>query len=77
MSIALKFGMPDAPFIIRIWFVFLGALVAAAVISRMIARPSEERTVDLKDIAFATTTLFNTLAASTVAILIGLYVWLW
>jgi SSS family solute:Na+ symporter len=37
----------------------------------------EERTVRRSDIAFATSTLFNTLAAITVAMLVGLYVWLW
>ncbi|MEP0392498.1 MAG: sodium transporter, partial [Erythrobacter sp.] len=63
--------------IIRIWYVFLGALVAAAVVSRMTAAPAEERTVKLSDIAFATSTLFNTLAAITMAMLVGLYVWLW
>ena len=77
VNIALKFGLPDVPFIIRIWFVFVGALVAAAVVSRMTSTPDEERTVKLSDIAFATSTLFNTLAALTVAILVGLYVWLW
>ena len=77
VNIALKFGLPDVPFIIRIWFVFLGALVAAAVVSRMTAAPDEESTVKLSDIGFVTSTLFNTLAAMTVAVLIGLYIWLW
>ena len=77
VNIALKFGMPDVPFIIRIWFVFLGALVAAAVVSRATRAPDEERTVNLSGIAFATSTLFNTLAAITAAMLVGLYAWLW
>lgn len=41
------------------------------------AEPDESRTVRLADIAFATTSLFNTLAMLVVAILAGLYVWLW
>ncbi|MEL6530588.1 MAG: sodium/solute symporter [Pseudomonadota bacterium] len=77
VNVFLKFAAPDLPFIIRIWIVFLLALVAAAVVSRMSAAPDEERTVKLGDISFATTSLFNTLAAITVAILIGLYVVLW
>ena len=77
VNVMLKFGLPDVPFIIRIWFVFLGALVAAAVVSRMTGAPEEERNVKLGDIAFATSPLFNTLALVTVAILVGLYAWLW
>ena len=77
VNVMLKFGMPDVPFIIRIWGVFMLSIVAAAVVSRMTAPPEEEQTVKLGDIAFATTMLFNTLAMLTVAILIGLYVILW
>ncbi len=77
VNVALKFGAPDVPFIIRIWIVFLLSLVAAAIVSRLTAQPDEERTVKLGDIAFATTALFNTLATITIAILIGLYAALW
>ena len=76
-NIALKFGMPDVPFIIRIWGVFVVALIAAIVVSRLTAKPDEEQTVKLGDIAFATSMLFNTLATLVVALLVGLYVWLW
>ena len=72
-----EFGAPDIPFIIRIWIVFLVSIIAAMIVSRMTSAPDEDRTVKLGDIAFATSTLFNTLAAITVAVLIGLYVWLW
>ncbi len=77
VNIALKFGMPDVPFIIRIWIVFMISIVAAVVVSRMTSAPDEDRLVNLKDIAFVTSTLFNTLAALTVAILVGLYIVLW
>lgn len=77
LNIALKLGASDVEFIIRIWIVFVASLVAAAVVSRFNAKPDEERVVKLDDIAFATTTLFNTLAAITVAILVVFYVWLW
>ncbi|WP_299192281.1 sodium/sugar symporter [uncultured Erythrobacter sp.] len=77
LNFALKFGAPDLEFIIRIWIVFVVSLIAAVVVSRFTPAPEEEQTVKLRDIAFATSTLFNTLAALTVAILIGLYVWLW
>jgi SSS family solute:Na+ symporter len=69
--------MPDVPFIIRIWGVFMLTLVAAAVVSRLTGAPEEERTVKLGDIAFATSMLFNTMATLTIGTLIALYVILW
>ena len=77
VNIALKFGLPDVPFIIRIWGVFMLAIVAAIVVSRQTAEPKEEQTVKLGDIAFATSPLFNVLALLTVLMLIGLYTVLW
>ena len=77
VNVALKFAAPDVPFIIRIWIVFVLSLVAAAVVSRMTGKPEEERTVNLGDIAFATSMLFNTLAMLVIGILVGLYIWLW
>ncbi len=43
----------------------------------ILTMPDDERTVKLSDIGFATSTLFNTLSEITVAMLIGLHVWLW
>ena len=76
-NILLKFGMPDVPFIIRIWGVFVVALLGAALVSRLTATPEEKRTVKLGDIVFATSTLFNVLSALVIAMLIALYVSLW
>lgn len=77
LNFVLKFAASDLEFIIRIWIVFVVSLVAAVVVSRFTAAPDEDGVVELKDIAFVTSTLFNTLAALTVALLLGLYVWLW
>ena len=77
INVILKFATPDIPFIIRIWGVFVVSLIAAAIVSRITAPPEEERTVKLSDIGFATSTLFNGLAAIVVAMLIALYVVLW
>ena len=77
LNIGLKFGTPDLEFIIRVWIVFIVSLIAAAAVSRFSAAPDEEATVNLKDIAFATSTLFNTLAAMTIGLLILCYIWLW
>lgn len=77
VNVALKFGMPDVPFIIRIWGVFMLSIVAAALVSRFTTAPKDDQTVKLGDIAFATSMLFNTLALITIAILVGLYAILW
>ena len=76
-NIALKFGAPDVPFIIRIWIVFVAALVAAILVSRFTGAPDEERVVRTGDVGFATSTLFNVLAFLVVAILVLLYITLW
>jgi len=77
LNVVLKFATPDIPFIIRIWGVFVLSLVVAMVVSRLTAAPEEEATVKLGDIGFATSALFNTMAAITVVILVGLYAVLW
>ncbi|GMN02138.1 sodium/sugar symporter [Erythrobacter sp. MTPC3] len=77
LNLIVNAAFPDLPFVVRIWIVFVVGIVTAAIVSRMTGAPEEERTVQLKDIAFGTTPLFNTLAATTVAILVGLYIVLW
>lgn len=77
MNLIVNAAFPELPFVVRIWIVFVVGVIAAMIVSRLTRAPAEERIVDLKDIGFATSTLFNTLAAITVAILIALYVWLW
>jgi SSS family solute:Na+ symporter len=77
MNIVVNAMLPDMPFVIRIWIVFLVGLVAAIVVSRLTSAPEEEHTVNLGDISFTTATIFNTLAALTIAILIVLYALLW
>ncbi len=76
-NVILKFGMPDVAFIIRVWFVFLGALVAASVVSCVTGQPEKGHSVKLSDIAFTTSAAFNASAALTVVIFAGLYIWLW
>lgn len=77
MNLIVNAALPDLPFVVRIWIVFLVGLVAAAIVSRLTRQPDEDQTVNLGDISFATATLFNALAAITIAILIGFYVVLW
>ncbi len=76
-NVALKFGAPDVPFIIRIWIVFLSCLVTAVAVSRLAPPPASEQPVELADISFKTRQLFNVLSGVVVVILVGLYVLLW
>ncbi len=76
-NIVLKFGMPDIPFIIRVWIVFLACLTVAVVLSLMSKQTEANQSVQLDDIHFGTEKIFNVLAIAVVAILIGLYVFLW
>ena len=77
-NIALKLGMADIPFIIRIWIVFMLCLVAAVVFSRFKTDEIEaSHQLNLKEIAFSTSGLFNIMSAIVIAILVGLYAVLW
>ncbi|MEL7317959.1 MAG: sodium/solute symporter [Pseudomonadota bacterium] len=67
----------DLPFVVRIWIVFLVALFAAMAVSRLTQAPEDGATVKLADIGFGTSSLFNSMAVLTTAILIGLYAVLW
>lgn len=77
INLALKFGMLVVPCITPIRGVFVAALIAAIAVSRMTSEPDEAQTVKLGDIALATLPLSNTLSILVIAILIGLYIWLW
>ncbi len=77
MNIALKFGAPDVPFIIRIWIVFMACVAAAIIVSRLSPAPAVNRPVALNDISFSTRALFNSLAIAVALILTGLYIFLW
>ena len=67
----------NLPFVVRIWIVFLVALFAAMAVSRLTQAPEDGATVKLADIGFGTSSLFNSMAVLTTAILIGLYAVLW
>ncbi len=76
-NIALKFGAPEIPFIIRIWIVFLSCTVAGVVMSRAALAPAVGRVVELSDINFVTRPSFNFLGVMVAALLAGLYILLW
>jgi len=69
--------MPDIPFIIRVWIVFMACLAAAIALSLMSKQTEANQSVQLSDINFGTERLFNGLAIAVVVILVGLYIYLW
>ena len=77
LNIALKFMLPEMPFIIRIWIVFLGCLGAGAAASLATAPPRDGEPVRLADISFATSPIFNGLSLIVVAILVRIYAVFW
>jgi solute:Na+ symporter, SSS family len=76
-NVMLKFGMPDIPFIIRVWIVFMACLAVAVILSFMSKQTEANQSVQLSDINFATNSTFNKLAVAVIVILVGLYLYLW
>jgi len=75
-SIAIKLLLPAMPFMNRVGWVFLLALLLAVVVSLLTAAPKGD-TIRTDDVSFRTSTTFNIGAAIVVLILIGLYTLLW
>ncbi len=76
-SLLLKFAWPELPFMDRVGFVFLLCLVLCFVVS-MITKPNTDDTsVSLDDVSFATEKPFNIAAYGVVIILIALYATWW
>ncbi|MEM8935517.1 MAG: sodium/sugar symporter [Pseudomonadota bacterium] len=77
INIAMKFGAPDIPFIIRIWVVFLSCMVAGVGVSLMTSASPANQPVKLNDISFSTSREFNVITALIVIILAAIYVYYW
>ena len=76
-SLVLKFGVPDMPFVLRIWIVFVTIMVLGVVVSMVTAKPEPQQPVALGDIQFHTRTSFNVSAMAVVLILIAIYAYYW
>lgn len=76
-NIALKFGMPDVPFILRIWFVTLACLAAGLIVSMATSRETFDVDPEHRVASFATDRTFNVLSAIIVILLVGSYMLLW
>ncbi|MEO0714671.1 MAG: sodium/sugar symporter [Pseudomonadota bacterium] len=77
LNLAAKVGLPDMPFVLRIWIVFLICLVIGVVVSLLTSPPREDRPVDLGGLSFGTSTGFNIAAGLIALVLIGIYVVYW
>lgn len=77
LSIAMKWAMPDFPFMNRMLVVFFIALTLAVVISLIRPAQAARNRIDVRGVSYATTTSFNVAALGVVAILVALYATWW
>jgi SSS family solute:Na+ symporter len=77
LNLLAKLMLPDVPFVLRIWIVFIVCLAVGVLVSLLTAKPREDRPVDLKDIEFNTHQGFNIAAILITAILVVIYIVLW
>lgn len=76
-SVVLKIVLPDLPFVLRIWLVFLINLALGVMVARLTAAPSSDQPVALADIDFGTTAGFNRAAVVVTLLLALIYVAFW
>ena len=76
-SLALKVSMPDLPFVLRIWLVFLLNVALGVIVSRVTQAPEEGQPVMLGDIQFGTTQGFNVASMAIGLILVLIYAAFW
>lgn len=77
ISFMMKIGLPDLPFVLRIWFVFLAIMLLGVVVSLVTPRPGADQPVDLADIRFNTSAGFAVASVIVCFALVGIYVVFW
>jgi solute:Na+ symporter, SSS family len=77
LSIALKFALPEMPFMDRVGVVFLMALALAVGFSYLKPGAVNSNRIDVGGISYATTGGFNIASLGVIAILIALYTVWW
>ncbi len=77
ISLALKFAVPEVPFIDRVGIVFLACTFLALLVSHFDPENNEAKAVHLDDIDFSTTTSYKFAALAVTCILIALYATWW
>ena len=76
-SLALKVALPDLPFVLRIWLVFLINVALGVVVALLTREPEDGQPVLLSDIQFGTTQGFNVSAIAVSLILVLIYAAYW
>jgi len=76
-SLALKVSMPDLPFVLRIWLVFLLNGAFGIIVSRLTQAPEKGQPVMLGHIQFGTTQGFNVASIAIGLILVLIYAAFW
>jgi len=77
LSVALKFGLPEMPFMNRVGVVFLACFATAILMSLMVPKRTAALRVDIKNIDYSTSAGFNVAALIVIAILATLYYTWW
>jgi len=77
ISLALKLGLSDMPFVLRIWIVFVSIMGLGIVTSLLSTGPKPGQAVILGDIDFRTRPGFNIAGITAVIILVLIYVAFW
>lgn len=77
LNLAAKFGLPDMPFVLRIWIVFLMCVVVGVIVSLITPAPREDQPVDVGGINFVTKPSFTITSIVIIVILAGIYVLYW
>jgi len=77
LSLALKFALPDMPFMNRVGLVFVLALAAAVIVSLVFPQKKEVNVVSLEGVSYQTKTTFNIAGLGVILILIALYATWW
>ncbi|MGA1341524.1 MAG: sodium/sugar symporter [Hyphomonas sp.] len=77
LNLFAKLGLPEVPFVLRIWVVFLCCIVIGVIVSMLTPRPTEGRAVDLTGLSLRTSTAFNVAGLVIVLILAAIYFVFW
>ena len=77
LNVLVKAVAPDMPFVIRIWVVFIACTTLGIVVSAAARSERGPQTVELDDVSFRTSPVFNVMATLATLALIGIYVALW
>ncbi len=77
LSVTASLLLPEVPFVIRIWIIFLLCIIVGMFASLLTGKPREDRPVDIGGIAFETSSEFNIASSIIIALLISVYVVFW